>query len=131
MGQRQSFAQKVASSHRKLSVSAGAPDRRSRADEPFGFYRAAPLVQRRAHTFSILGHNDGLRSLHPDHGVAGDNRLASRLQEAELLPIASRIRDAIAHRPLDASQLLQCVNHLLKMAGNPKLMSPSVATTTE
>ena len=52
-------------------------------------------------------------------------------QEAELLPIASRIRDAIAHRPLDASQLLQCVNHLLKMAGNPKLMSPSVATTTE
>jgi len=63
--------------------------------------------------------------------LAADNRLASRLQEADLLPIASRIRARLRTEALDSSQLLQCLNHLLKMAGNPKLMSPSVATTTE
>jgi general secretion pathway protein A len=61
--------------------------------------------------------------------LAGDNRLASRLQEAELLPIASRIRARLRTEALDPSQLLQCVNHLLKMAGNPKLMSPSLLQT--
>jgi type II secretory pathway predicted ATPase ExeA len=61
--------------------------------------------------------------------LAGDNRLASRLQEAELLPIASRIRVRLRAEALDPSQLLQCVNHLLKMAGNGKLMSPSLLQT--
>ena len=61
--------------------------------------------------------------------LAGDNRLASRLQEAELLPLASRIRVRLRTEALDPSQLLQCVNHLLKMAGNPKLMSPSLLQT--
>jgi general secretion pathway protein A len=61
--------------------------------------------------------------------LAGDNRLAGRLQEAELLPIASRIRARLRTEALDPSQLLQCVNHLLKMAGNAKLMSPSLLQT--
>ncbi len=61
--------------------------------------------------------------------LAGDNRLASRLQEAELLPIASRIRARLRTEALDPSQLLQCLNHLLKMAGNAKLMSPSLLQT--
>jgi type II secretory pathway predicted ATPase ExeA len=61
--------------------------------------------------------------------LAGDNRLASRLQEAELLPIASRIRARLRTEALDPSQLLQCLNHLLKMAGDAKLMSPSLLQT--
>ncbi|MBV8414393.1 MAG: AAA family ATPase [Verrucomicrobia bacterium] len=61
--------------------------------------------------------------------LAGDNRLAGRLQEPELLPVASRIRVRLRTETLDPSQLLQCVNHLLKMAGNPKLMSPSLLQT--
>ena len=61
--------------------------------------------------------------------LAGDNRLASRLQEAELLPIASRIRVRLRTEALDPSQLLQCLNYLLKMAGNPKLMSLSLLQT--
>jgi general secretion pathway protein A len=61
--------------------------------------------------------------------LAADNRLASRLQEADLLPIASRIRARLRTEALDLSQLLQCLNHLLKMAGNPKLISPSLLQT--
>ena len=61
--------------------------------------------------------------------LAADNRLASRLQEADLLPIASRIRARLRTEALDPSQLLQCLNHLLKMAGNPKLMNLSLLQT--
>jgi type II secretory pathway predicted ATPase ExeA len=57
--------------------------------------------------------------------LAGDLRLAHRLEEAQLLPIASRIRARLRPEALTPSQLLQCLNHLLKMAGNPKLMNPS------
>ena len=55
--------------------------------------------------------------------LAGDLRLADRLEEAQLLPIASRIRARLRTEALAPVQLLQCVNHLLKMAGNPKLGS--------
>ena len=61
--------------------------------------------------------------------LAGDNRLAGRLQEPDLLPIASRIRARLRTEALDPSQLLQCVNHLLKTAGNSKLMSHSLLQT--
>jgi len=61
--------------------------------------------------------------------LAGDNRLAGRLQEPELLPIASRIRVRLRTEALDPSQLLQCATHLLKMAGNAKLISPSLLQT--
>ena len=55
--------------------------------------------------------------------------MAARLEEVELLPIASRIRSRLRTEPLIAPQLLQCLNHLLKMAGNPKLMAPSLLQT--
>ena len=61
--------------------------------------------------------------------LAGDLRLAHRLEEAHLLPIASRIRARLRTEALTPSQLLQCLNHLLKMAGNPKLMNPPLLQT--
>jgi general secretion pathway protein A len=61
--------------------------------------------------------------------LAGDRRLAARLEEVELLPIASRIRSRLRTEPLTAPQLLQCLTHLLKMAGNPKLMAASLLQT--
>jgi hypothetical protein len=42
--------------------------------------------------------------------LAGDQRL----QDAELLPIASPIRARLRTEALSASQLLQSLNHLLK-----------------
>lgn len=61
--------------------------------------------------------------------LAGDRRLAHRLEGVELLPIASRVRSRLRTEALPPAQLLQCLNHLLKMAGNPKLMSPPLLQT--
>jgi general secretion pathway protein A len=61
--------------------------------------------------------------------LAGDRRLATRLEEVDLLPIASRIRSRLRTEPLTPQQLLQCLNHLLKMAGNPKLLSSPLLQT--
>jgi general secretion pathway protein A len=61
--------------------------------------------------------------------LAGDRRLAHRLEGVDLLPIASRVRSRLRTEALAPAQLLQCVNHLLKMAGNPKLMSPPLLQT--
>jgi general secretion pathway protein A len=58
--------------------------------------------------------------------LAGDNRLASRMEEPELLPIASRIRARLRTEALAPFELLHCLNHLLKAAGNTKLMNPSL-----
>jgi general secretion pathway protein A len=54
--------------------------------------------------------------------LAGDRRLANRLQEADLLPIASRVRARLRAEALSPAELLECLNHLLKTAGNSKLM---------
>jgi type II secretory pathway predicted ATPase ExeA len=51
------------------------------------------------------------------------------LEEADLLPIASRIRARLRTEALAPSQLLQYLNHLLKTAGNPKLMNPTLLQT--
>jgi len=51
--------------------------------------------------------------------LAGDHRLASRWEEAQLLPIASRIRARLRTEALTQAQLLQCLNHLLKMGVIP------------
>jgi general secretion pathway protein A len=61
--------------------------------------------------------------------LAGDQRLASRLEEVELLPIASRIRIRLRTEALTPKQLQDCLNHLLKNAGNPKLLTPSLIIT--
>jgi hypothetical protein len=69
-----------------------------------------------------------VRSLVP-YSVRRQVRLAHRLEESQLLLIASRIRVRLHTEALPPVQLLQCVNHLLKMAGNSKLMNPSLLQT--
>jgi|SRR6185503_3581186 len=61
--------------------------------------------------------------------LAGDQRLAARLQDLELLPIASRIRSRLRLEALPPKQLQECLNHLLKAAGNPRLLTPSLIVT--
>ena len=61
--------------------------------------------------------------------LAGDQRLASRLEELELLPIASRIRSRLRLEALTPKQLQECLNHLLKAAGNPRLLTASLIAT--
>ena len=58
--------------------------------------------------------------------LCGDNRLVAGLQEPELLPIASRIRSRLRIEPAGIEELRNCLIHLLKNAGNPRLISPSV-----
>ncbi len=43
--------------------------------------------------------------------------------------MASRIRSRLRTEPLAPPQLLQCLNHLLKTAGNPKLLSSPLLQT--
>jgi type II secretory pathway predicted ATPase ExeA len=61
--------------------------------------------------------------------LAGDQRLVSRLEEADLLPIASRVRSRLRLEALTPKQLLEGLTHLLKAAGNPKLLTPTLAST--
>jgi type II secretory pathway predicted ATPase ExeA len=61
--------------------------------------------------------------------LAGDDRLSAKLDSPDLLPLASRIRSRLRTEAQPPQQLLVCLNHLLKMAGNPKLMSPILAQT--
>jgi type II secretory pathway predicted ATPase ExeA len=61
--------------------------------------------------------------------LAGDDRLAARLESPELMPMASRVRSRLRAESLSPPQLLQCLNHLLKAAGNPKLLPPSLLQT--
>lgn len=61
--------------------------------------------------------------------LAGDQRLVSRLEEVDLLPIASRIRSRLRLEALTPKQLLDALTHLLKAAGNPKLLTPALAIT--
>ncbi len=61
--------------------------------------------------------------------LAGDQRLACRLEEPDLLPIASRMRSRLRLEALPPKQLLECINHLLKTAGNSMLLSPSLVQT--
>lgn len=59
--------------------------------------------------------------------LAGDERLTQRLQTAELLPIASRVRTRLRTEGVAPANLRDALNHLLEQAGNPKIMTPSVA----
>jgi general secretion pathway protein A len=61
--------------------------------------------------------------------LAGDHRLTHRLEETDLLPIASRIRSRLRLEALSPKQLQEGLNHLLKAAGNPRLMTPSLIQT--
>jgi type II secretory pathway predicted ATPase ExeA len=61
--------------------------------------------------------------------LAGDGRLGTKLESPDLLPLASRIRSRLRTDALPPHQLLACLNHLLKTAGNPKLLSPPLLQT--
>lgn len=61
--------------------------------------------------------------------LAGDQRLVHRLEEPDLLPIASRMRSRLRLEALPPKQLQECLSHRLKAAGNPKLLSPSLSQT--
>lgn len=58
--------------------------------------------------------------------LCGDNRLVASLREPELMPIASRIRSRLRLEPAGIEELRNCLCHLLKNAGNPRLISQSV-----
>lgn len=58
--------------------------------------------------------------------LAGDDRLRGRMQSEELLPMASRIRCRLRCEPAEPAQLKECLSHLLKQAGNPRLISEEV-----
>lgn len=61
--------------------------------------------------------------------LAGDQRLAARLEEPDWLPITSRIRTRLRLESLPPKQLLEALHHLLKAAGNPKLMTAGLMQT--
>jgi general secretion pathway protein A len=61
--------------------------------------------------------------------LAGDARLAAKLDCPELSPLASRVRCRLRTEALTPQQLLACLTHLLKGAGNPKLMSAPLLQT--
>jgi general secretion pathway protein A len=61
--------------------------------------------------------------------LAGDGRLTAKLESPELLPLASRIRSRLRAEALPPAQLLACASHVIKMAGNPKLMTAGLLQT--
>lgn len=61
--------------------------------------------------------------------LAGDQRLAIRLGEIDLLPIASRIRSRLRLEALSPKELQDCLNHLQKAAGNPRLLTSGLMAT--
>jgi general secretion pathway protein A len=61
--------------------------------------------------------------------LAGDARLAHMLGREDLLPLGSRIRARLALEPASSEQLRACLQHLLKSAGNPRLMTPELIHT--
>lgn len=61
--------------------------------------------------------------------LAGDGQLAHRLRRQELLPLGSRIRTRLVMEYAGRDELRQCLEHLLRTAGNPKLMTPELIGT--
>jgi len=61
--------------------------------------------------------------------LSGDHRLLTRLEGADLLPVASRVRSRLRLEGLSPKQLQECLNHLLKAAGNPRLFTASLIQT--
>ena len=55
--------------------------------------------------------------------LCGDDRLAHKLQNDDLLPIASRIRCRLRCQSAEATELNECLTHSLKKARNPRLFS--------
>lgn len=60
--------------------------------------------------------------------LAGDARLTERLRTPELLPLGSRIRARLHLEYASPGDLQDCLAHVLKEAGNAKLMTPALVT---
>ncbi len=61
--------------------------------------------------------------------LAGDQRLAHKLRREDLLPLGSRIRTRLALEPATSEELRSCVEHLMAVAGNAKLMTRELVDT--
>lgn len=61
--------------------------------------------------------------------LAGDARLIEKLRREELIPLGSRIRTRLATEHASRDELLACLDHLLKGAGNASLMTPQLRQT--
>ena len=59
--------------------------------------------------------------------LAGDTRLTELLRRDDLLPLGSRIRARLTLEHASRDQLLECLAHLTRSAGNPTLLSPALA----
>ena len=55
--------------------------------------------------------------------LCGDGRLTEKLRKEELLPLGSRIRARLVMDYASRDELLACLRHLLKAAGNQSLMT--------
>lgn len=61
--------------------------------------------------------------------LAGDQRLCSRLETPELLPLSGRVRTRLRSDSLPPAELLEFLKHLLESAGNPRLMTAGLQQT--
>jgi type II secretory pathway predicted ATPase ExeA len=59
--------------------------------------------------------------------LAGDQRLQHLLRRDDLLPLGSRIRVRLSLEHASRDELLLCLAHLQKAAGNPSLLNPKLA----
>ena len=59
--------------------------------------------------------------------LAGDQRLTELLRRDDLLPLGSRIRARLALEQASRDELLACLEHLARAAGNPALLTPELA----
>ena len=61
--------------------------------------------------------------------LCGDTRLADRFRSRDLLPLGSRIRTRMLLAPLSHEELIDFLEHLLKQAGAPHLMTEGLQHT--
>lgn len=61
--------------------------------------------------------------------LAGDARLADKLRREDLVPLGSRIRTRLSMDPASRDELLACLRHLVKSAGNANLMTKELMST--
>ncbi len=61
--------------------------------------------------------------------LAGDKRLINKLRHDDLLPLGSRIRTRLAMEYASREELMSCLEHLLREAGNTTLMSKALIRT--
>jgi type II secretory pathway predicted ATPase ExeA len=61
--------------------------------------------------------------------LAGDQRLPQRFRSEDLLPLGSRMQVRLLFESATPDELLGCLQHRLKTAGNPKLITPDLQRT--